>query len=357
MGVDLIDFHERGCVKEFKIEMKVEGECPICGGDKIEILHASAIQISSGKGKYMGEELENDKIDEDLLIFGYCEQCKGKFKVFLGSMSPSDSEMLEFKEIIPLMVDYNKCGFPVSILIGATKIPISGINYAPDVKQDDPLYGWPPFGFYTIWTRQGSFKLEISLALKESISSIKKEHETWYDGNYLQASIRKADRKFLNFIESLPKTWGHIIKNRQEMPSEILMAAAYRQVMQVETLVRRKIWLLLKERYGVESDNWWTGILPGEMVKYIKDNAKKSSDKDFVSSSPVDYLTVGHCRDLLRDKWDKVFKDHFERKEDILRQLQIFEDSRNPIAHFRCFTFDDYIKFELACREILKIFV
>jgi len=383
--------------KTDKIEMNLSIKCPYCNSDFVYYIYPYKFNFD-GSG-YDIEEVEGyfeeDVEDYDFFILGKCNDCSKTFKLKISPENPEEfihpnkkaqvfydkKKLVKFDLNISYSFDFNHLGYPVALNVYGKKVPFKIIKYnnaiiVDDIGTEHILYGKPPFGFYEIEIIDILHKttkfvdIGTNTYIPNSIDNPKilveiRRGLEWNRGelirstNQMFCSITKSDGFFQDIIKELERDY-EISDDYEEinhvLPLEHILAACYHICFRTETLIRNKIWLILETKYYKKNKLWWKGILKSDLQSKILERAKRSGDKFLKELGPKHYLTFDECVDIIDDKWDKDFKEHFELKNQLIMNLKELALIRNDIMHFRVKDFTRYDELVLLSDKIVTIF-
>jgi hypothetical protein len=405
---------------ELKIEFDAKLKCPYCGSTSVDCDHAYELDYDGsgvclfGESELVSEIAKNRLRDDDLLdekgcfrdndslVLGYCDSCGRVFKLgmysldsamFLPGQKKNTQERANVLSEVTHHVAFNEVGIPQSLVILATEITFTDVRFIPVVSNTefepgeltedsgvsisppkievsplpaeslDPLFDKPPFGKYVIHTLNGRFSLWVQPYRDfDFYSSLNRPRLTQVGPLSIETSISSSDGYFMKYIESIARS-SSVPPNRQSsrihtQPIDIkyLLTASYTNVYDAETSMRKKIWTVLEDKYGAGSQFWWKSILSSGIRQRIVERANKSLDAEFENSPPDSYLTLGECKEILTERWEKDFSKVLQRRDFILSSLKELEDLRNDVAHFRVFSFDKYETVRALCLKLSRLF-
>lgn len=349
------------------IKIQIDISCPYCNNQDVDFLYASEMSISNSGVDITAIDGYCDEItnDNDLychFLIGVCNNCHKIIK--MGFDSPN-KQMIDFDIKAELTLEFNDGGIPIALTMNEHRIIFEKVLYEPRITQSLGKYSnyltfLPPIGSYTINSIRGRFMLYIDFAEDFIEQDGRMDMITKKDRLYFR--ITNSDQRFYKYMEMLipKKDSTGVIRHmvpEQKLPYQNILVAAYLHLFRVETLIRNKIWLLLKEEYEDVSPNWWKGSIPKEIVDYLKESAKKSNDADFIKCPPSDYLTLGQCKELIDKKWEQVFRKSFSNHDQLILLIKELEEKRNAIAHFRVFSIQEYNDLTNLCTKLEETFM
>jgi len=402
--------------QELNIEINLK--CPQCGSDRIDVVYAKSLELSQDEFRVQGLSGDSDRISEiidnggrdiDFFVDGVCLTCnallilqlvslqvssKGNFHIVSTETKLGRKPSRLTRSEIPTTsytLELARSGLPIALNFMTERIPFHKIKSLPNMEKQSAsnsgtlFAGWP-FGEYLVETLVGQFEMDVMLErdfLAGPLGEVFQRKSN--DGNLatLSVFISSADDRFREFLrtvsaresierdrrlsvllekkDTLPTEEEMTIDSAFPMPqavlpAELIMTAAYRNLFNTETLIRNQLWFILKDNNKGKGPKWWKAVLPEEIRESLLGRAKRRGDSAFTKSEPQHYLNFGECRLLLEKKWDSDFSVHFQRRAQLLRQLQEFEDIRNDIAHFRTFSLSEYDTMCAMCEKLEDAF-
>lgn len=391
--------------KSEKVEITLSIKCPFCNSDFTYYVYPSKLSFD-GRG-YDIEDLdgyyEGDIGDHDFLIFGQCQDCNRTFK--LGLLPERVEEYVHPDKKVQLFQDnrkltkfdlstryavvFNQLGYPVSLHVCGKTIPFKRVKYTQSYEpgssnSSDLVYCRPPYGFYDIEvvdilhevtectkTSRPTTYVPNSVDNPRIVIEIRKgyllnKHGISASPDKIDCRIKESDGFFRNMLTELEKShkpndvWLHDPTDEgfgnQTLPHEQILSSSYQLLYRIETLVRNKVWLVLRSKYSDSGGMWWKGVLKPDLQCQMKDRADRSGDKNFTKVSPQNYMTFGECIEIINEKWDKDFRDHFERKNQLIMRLKEVEGIRNDVMHFRVNDFEKFNELVTLGEKVLSQF-
>jgi hypothetical protein len=346
-------------------------ECPYCGNNDLAISHATELAVLSPRHfeiRAIGGDNEPEIGAEDA-ISGLCRSCGKSFAIEL---------IPRWKSQLPsalVFVQFSPTGFPQSISAGDIEgSDIRVFDFRPIAPtEEDPLLSAPPLGVFSLYMKVGEVSALCQLAVRptqiltegELISWNFEEMSCWLSSTNDTALIEQMQRALTDLhVQQFEKaaTAGQTepfqLGFGQPVPESILRRAAFVLIAKSEIHCRDSVWQHLRDVYDVDNTDpkWWQARgLPKRVADYIRETANKDGDRAFSHHSPVEYVSIGHIREILKEQWTH-FKEYLPRQERVLFTIQKFEDIRNAVAHFRRITPIMYRNIRETSSELLDFF-
>ncbi len=336
--------------------------CPECGEEKyLEIARTNEIYANAEGVEIHESEVLTDDDSQDLLrddlISWLCTECGTLSGIEISSSWGTPYTVRKPKKHIEAEVSFLENMTPISLRVGVTNFLVEQVERHEPLygKHEDLLFGKPPYGVWSLKLTRGRIQIEVGPAYK-NLHEIKGDFlhflvtglDKWSNEALCDADKSDALRaKRWNFHE--PEWQG------SPLPHGLLASAAFNKIILTECNARQVIWRRLQASSVSQAPNWWKGILPRDLVDKISSRAQGAGDPQCEKHQLSDFITTAELRNLLNEKWEKVFASSGISLERINAAFIRFVDFRNQVAHGRSITYKEYLDTIDASDNLTKL--